>query len=305
MTLPFALPLAWPWLFETTCKSEANRLRCATTLSLSRMHSSRDKAMRRGPSAHGVRQTLSERDEAIIRSVEDYRYMSSGQLELLHFSDQASQPTAARTCRRVLSRLTKLGLLWQLERRIGGVRAGSASYVYGLGALGYRILHEGSPPRQNEPSTQFLDHTLAITGLAVDLHVQERSGSLELLEVATEPKCWRPFTVGLESSETLKPDLFVSLRSGGYEYHWFVEVDLATHSAASVLRKCAIYQKYWQTGIEQDRSGVFPKVLWVTPYTRRQALIRRSISASRQLHPDLFQVCSREAAVACLTGEES
>jgi len=114
MTLPLALPLAWPYPPKTTCKSEPNCSLRATTLSLSRMHSSKDKEVRRGLSTQGVRQTLSERDEAIIRSIENYRYMSSVQLELLHFTDQASQPTAARTCRRVLSRLTNLGLLWQL-----------------------------------------------------------------------------------------------------------------------------------------------------------------------------------------------
>ena len=257
----------------------------------------------RGPaSIHRLRQSLGEREQAIIGSVERFRYMSSTQIELLHFTDEATSVTAARKCRRLLERLSRTGLIWRLDRRIGGVRAGSASFVYGLGALGYRILHDGVPPRQHEPSPQFLDHTLAIAQLAVDLSVAAREDSMELLELVTEPSCWRAFSAGLEGNQTLKPDLSIVLRSGGYDYHWFVEVDLASHSATSVVRKCAVYQKYWQTGIEQDKTGVFPRVLWLTPYSRREALIRRSISASRQLNSELFDVCTFETAISRLKG---
>ncbi len=48
--------------------------------------------------------------------------------------------SAARIARRVLARLTELGVLARLERRIGGLRAGSSGYVYYLGPAGQRLV---------------------------------------------------------------------------------------------------------------------------------------------------------------------
>jgi hypothetical protein len=251
-----------------------------------------------------ARDLLSERELAVVNSVDLYRYLTTRQIESLHFYDHASPLTGARTCRRVLERLSRDGLLWRLDRRIGGVRAGSASYVYGLGLMGHRVLHQGQEARsrKREPSTEFLDHTLAVSQLAVDLHEKEREGAIRVHHIDPEPHCWRTFSRGLEGAETLRPDLYAVLSSEGYEYHWFVEVDLSTHSAASVVRKCQLYQSYWQTGTEQDQHGLFPKVLWTAPTQRRVDLLRRVISATQSLNQDLFEICAAEHATHHLTG---
>ena len=258
----------------------------------------------RTPVSHGKEQ-LSERELAVAVSVDCYKHLSAKQIEELHFFGHATPLTGARTCRRLLARLTGAGILWRLERRIGGMRAGSVSYVYGLTPLGRRILLRGESTRirRREPSAEFLDHTLAIAQLAVDLHCLARSGSnIELLEVEPEPGCWRRFPAGLEGTETLKPDLSVALKAGDYDYRWFVEVDMATHSAAAVLRKCRQYQRYWQAGVEQERSGLFPRVLFVAPTERRAALLERTTKAARHLNRELFAVSTTEHALDCLTG---
>jgi hypothetical protein len=198
-------------------------------------------------------------------------------------------------------------VLWRLDRRIGGVRAGSVSFVYALGPLGYRVLRDkgGARIRRHEPSAEFLDHTLAVAQLAVDLHRLARSGRIDLVDIEPEPDCWRKFTAGLEGVQILKPDLSVSLRATDYEYHWFVEIDLSTHSAAAVVRKCQLYNRYWSTGIEQDRSGLFPRVLFVTPNARRAGLLERAIGGARQLSAKLFAVTTTADAMECLTGAVS
>jgi hypothetical protein len=228
-------------------------------------------------------------------------------VEELHFFDHATSLSGARTCRRVLERLTNAGALWRLDRRIGGVRAGSASFVYALAPLGHRLLHdgEGSRIRRHEPSAEFLDHTLAIAQVGVDLHCRAHQGDIELIDIQPEPACWRRFSVGLEGRQTLKPDLSVALKAGDYEYHWFIEIDLATHSAMAVLRKCALYQRYWASGSEQDRSGLFPKVLFITPNARRAGLLGRTIAAARQLNASLFAVTTNTEALSLLTGAAS
>lgn len=249
-------------------------------------------------------QQLSERELAVLENVERFRYLSARQIEDLLFFDHASPLTGARTCRRVLRRLTKATALWRLDRRIGGVRAGSSSFVYGLAPLGYRVLHrdEGARVRRREPSLEFLDHTLAIAQIAVDLHCRARTDESEVLDIQTEPACWRKSTVGLEGVQVLKPDLYVALRSGEFDYHWFVEVDCSTHSAAAVVRKCWLYQRYWATGIEQDRSGLFPQMLLVAPTQRRAGLLQRDILAARGLNSELFVVTHVAGALEHLTG---
>jgi hypothetical protein len=254
------------------------------------------------------REHLSQRDLEVADSLDRYRYLGARQIEALHFYGHATPLTGARTCRRVLERLTQVGVVRRLDRRIGGMWAGSVSYVYALAPLGYRLLHddEQSRPRRREPSEEFLDHTLAIAQLAVELHCLARSrGDIDLLEVEPEPHCWRRFTAGLEGTETLKPDLLVALKAGDYDYHWFVEVDLATHSAEAVLRKCQLYQRYWSTGAEQDRSGLFPRVLFVAPSLRRAGMLERTIATARHLNRDLFAVTTTADALDFLTGVTS
>jgi hypothetical protein len=168
------------------------------------------------------------------------------------------------------------------------------------------MLHDGeeSRIRHREPSVAFLDHTLAVAQLAVDLNATAKANDdIDITALEPEPDCWRRFTVGLEGNQVLKPDLYLSLLSGDYDFHWFVEIDMSTHSAASVVRKCQLYQRYWQTGIEQERIGLFPRVIVVTPGERRENQLARSITAARHLNQELFAVVRESEAIAWLTGE--
>lgn len=81
---------------------------------------------------------LSDRDQAILADLERTRVLTGAQLQRLHFTsiDAASQ---ARDRLRVLDRLTNLDLVSMLERRIGGIRAGSAGHIYTLTPAGQRF----------------------------------------------------------------------------------------------------------------------------------------------------------------------
>lgn len=250
-----------------------------------------------------MRRSISEREMAVVADMERFRYLTSKQIEGLHFADLASEETASRTCRRVLRRLARQDALRRLERRIGGLRAGSSSYVYALGPLGHRLLHEGERGHYRflEPSGDFLDHYLQIAELVVDLRTAEREGIIELAHVETEPQCWRTFSKGLSGPGALKPDLALTTASGEYEYRWFVEIDLASHSPAAVVRKCHIYNDYWTTGAEQQRHEVFPKVLILVPSEARAARVQRAMAAVHRLKADLFEVDLLERGAAHIT----
>lgn len=247
---------------------------------------------------------LSQRDLAIIGQVAELRLMSACQIEAIHFpiTEHTSDLAAARAARRVLERLSRDRLLVRLDRRIGGVRAGSASYVYVLGHVGQRVLELGGPrKRLREPSITFTDHTLAVSQLVVDLILAERDKALELVECQAEPACWRRYT-GNRGMEVLRPDLFVVIASSEYEYRWFVEQDMGTEHLPTLLQKCRAYDDYYRTGIEQRATRVFPRVCWVVPDQRRVSQLMDKIEGSDRLSTAMFVATTPEGAVTVLSG---
>lgn len=249
-----------------------------------------------------LRERLSERDLEIIRSVAEHRFLTTRQLEALHFADHASELAGARVCRRVLARLTDERLLARLERRVGGVRAGSASFVYALGAIGGRLL-DGQRRRITEPSTTFLTHTLAVAQAHVELVQAVRNGQLELVAVDVEPKCWRRYVGPGGAREVLRPDLYVVTGSGEFEDCWFFEIDCDTESPLALRRKCRAYEAYWRSGREQAAHGAFPLVVWVVPDDGRARQLQQVVGSTRGLKHDLFRVTTAPNLVELLTGD--
>lgn len=230
--------------------------------------------------------------------------MSARQIEVVHFpvGEHETDAAAARASRRCLERLARDRLLVRLERRIGGVRAGSGSFVYALGPVGHRVLRREQPrPRYREPTALFVDHTLAVAQLVVDVTVAARAGSVELLGCQAEPRCWRQFT-STSGLTTLRPDLFVSVGVGEFEHRWFCEADRGTEHLPALIRKCRHYEAYYATGTEQAIHGVFPRVCWLVPDARRAERFRKAIDADGRLTDALFVVATTDQALEVLKG---
>lgn len=254
---------------------------------------------RRGLEA--LRSQLSQRDLAVVASVERFKMVRSRHVEALHFFDHATALTAARTARRTLERLVGHRVLTRLGRRIGGVRAGSAGFVYALGPVGHRLLRDDATRRWREPSEAFVNHTLAIADLAVAVITADREDVTELVDLETEPTCWRAYTT-LAGAATVRPDLYLVTARGDTEWSWFIEIDLGTESATAIARKARVYNDYYNTGIEVDRRGVFPKVLFVADTHRRAGLVKRAIANTSRINRALFAVTTNNAALAIVTG---
>ncbi len=252
-----------------------------------------------------LRERLSERDLQIIRQVGELRLMSARQIQAIHFPDaeHENRLAATRARQRVIERLGRERLLTPLERRIGGVRAGSAGLVLALGPIGWRVLSSGGPrQRAYEPTLRFVDHTIAITQLVVDATIASRDGLMDILELQPEPRCWRHLA-GFGGRRLLRPDAYLALGVGGYELRWFVEMDRATESLPVVLRKCHLYATYYQSGKEQSLSGgVFPRVCWIVPDERRAQQIKDAIAGDRKLLDRLFVVTTDASALGVLSG---
>lgn len=256
-----------------------------------------------------VADTINSRDHAVLLSIEQHQFLAARHIESLHFAGIA--PTArSRIARRTLGRLRDLRVIGVLERKVGGIKAGSEGLTYFVDTVGDRILHHRAGQRArriHEPSARFLKHRLAIADLHVALVLADRNGDLELVDSAVEPAAWRTFVGVGAARRTLKPDLYAETGTDtGLVHAWFIEVDLGTESIPTLLRKCHEYEAYRQTGIEQDHHGSFPLVLWsVTHHDpakaehRRQALAE-AIAADRRLTAALFRIVAPEGALALL-----
>jgi Replication-relaxation len=251
-----------------------------------------------------LREHVSGRDLAIVQQVSELRLMSAAQIGAVHFTlNGHDNPAAAsRAAQRVLARLVRDHLLARLERRVGGVRAGSAGYIYALGSVGQRLLNPSDGRRRShEPRAGFLDHTLAASQLVVDVTRASRSGRFELLTLQSEPRCHRTFAAA-GGSALLKPDLFVSLGVGDMEHRWFIEVDRGNESLTVVIQKCGTYDAYYQSGKEQAAHGVFPRVCWIVPDKARADQIISKIRRNQRLLDQMFEAAVSSDVVEILGG---
>jgi protein involved in plasmid replication-relaxation len=253
---------------------------------------------------------LSARDEAVLLAVTRLRFMSGRQLERLCFSQPDADTVAtARAARRSLLRLTELGLLDRLERRVGGVRRGSAGFVYYLAPWGQRLavlcgwLPERRRRRSLAPGTLFVRHALAVAELHVRLREADRAKRFELLELTAEPACHRRFAGVGGQRLMLKPDSFVVVASGQWQDNFMVEIDRGTEGSRTLERQLRLYAAYYATGQEQAERGVFPRVLWLAPDARRVQVI---VEAAASLPADtwqLFQVARFDEAIQTIAGD--
>lgn len=290
--VPAAVPAAWSSRSAPAPPSGTpGRTRATTTTHVQHAVSSHRRAGRRQLSA--VRDSLSARDWQALQAVARHRYLTTRQVEGFCFFGHATPLTAARVARRVLRRLASLRVLVPLERRIGGVRAGSSSFVWRVGPVGDRLLRElntAARRRQREPGRLFLDHCLAVADAHLAIVQAHRGGDLELLDAQTEPDCWRPYT-GLGGARlVLQPDLYVVTGAGEYEDHWFVEVDRGSEHPQRLLAKCRKYQDYRRTGSEQAEHGSFPLVVWIMHGRAQADRLATAIDDDRDLDERLFRV---------------
>lgn len=244
---------------------------------------------------------LTELDRAVAGFVRDVRLCSGGQLVRRFWPGGESD---RRRAARALRRLADWQVLERLPRQIGGVRAGSQGYLYALGPAGVRILAAGQAARRRDvPGERHIAHTVAATEVVVALHQAQAAGRLELLEVQSEPACWRGFQGPLGARLTLKPDLFVRVGVGSLEDRWQIEVDLATESVPTIREKARRYVQHFRAGTEQARHGVYPRTLWAAPTDQRCQQITRALGGLPPATWELFRVCRLDQVTRVLETE--
>lgn len=249
---------------------------------------------------------LTDRDIRVLEDLERFRLLTTRQLQRMHFptapfGTHSTASSATRGTTRVLGRLERLGAIARLDRRIGGIKHGSALAIWQIGPAGDRYLRarrgESIRRRYDEPGLTFVEHQLAVADIAVSVIEQAGAARFDLLELELEPACWRAFSGTANTAITLKPDLLVVTADESTETHTFVEVDRGTEHLPAVLRKCRTYQRYADTGVEQAARGLFPAVVWIVPDAVRAAKIRTAISGDKALQDGVFWITIPEQAL--------
>ncbi|HYM46570.1 MAG TPA: replication-relaxation family protein [Solirubrobacteraceae bacterium] len=249
-----------------------------------------------------VSREMTDRDWQVLTFVSGCRLASSRQLIRRYWQTNDREASQARAGRRALKRLADWRVLDPLPRRVGSRRAGSESIVYGVGRLGRRLLaaRGQTGPRLEAPGALYVAHTLAATELVVTLHEADRDRVLELIEIQSEPACWRSFPGAAAARLTLKPDLYVRVGAGAdSEDRWMIEVDLATEASGTIRAKATRHIAYYRSAAEP----VHPRVLWAVPDHRRAEQIADVLHRLPDIARRLFSVCLHDEVAAFLASE--
>jgi hypothetical protein len=204
--------------------------------------------------------------------------LTGTQLDRLLTEPDTTAETTARVRRRIMTRLSGLGLVRMLDRRIGGARAGSAGHVYTLTSAGHTFLalHRGQPApgrirRSLTPSALFLNHALAVSEIYVQLTEASSTGRFRVAHFRAP--AWWP----LGDSLYLRPDAYLVLDTGRYSDCWWLEIDRATEPLPRVRDKYRDYLDH-AVGGGTGPDGALPRVLLTTPTPKRCAAIFQLIS---------------------------
>jgi Replication-relaxation len=251
-----------------------------------------------------IRSGLTEEERAVLYFLSTVRLATGFQIARRLWAAPSPTDPRARSARRALARLERHRVIERLGRRLGGVRGGSSSIVYGLGTAGRRLLSaSGQARRLGTPGDRHVAHTLAVTELGVALGEAMLAGRLELIETQAEPDCWRAFLGPMGARVVLKPDLFLRLGAGDHEDRWFVEVDRATEASATIRTKALGYLAHLRSGDEQHAHGVYPRVLWTAPDIRRREQLTAILGRLPDPAPRLFTVWLFDEVVGRLIAE--
>lgn len=227
---------------------------------------------------------LTRRDELILLSVYQNRFMRRDQIQRLYFP-RASLPA-------VNMRLKKLYEHRFLDRLSKPVAIGSAQAVYALSGkgavtvasiLGIDISQVVWKRDHNRVEFLFLEHTLAVSEFKVNLDLALKANKDPKLafyqreERSLQARVADPR--GIKKYLVVAPDAFFGLQTAKGKSYFYLEVDLGTESLKRFSEKVMAYKEYWRSGRYTANTGFNHfRVLTVAESEKR---LRNLIEATR------------------------
>lgn len=210
-----------------------------------------------------------------------------------------------RAARRALLRLTEWRVLARLERRMGGLGRGSASFTYAPDVAGHRLLAmRGSARRPHLPRPAMWRHALTVAETYALLQECVHDTELSVRRWEGEPECWRRFTAANGERVIVKPDAHVVVQGVGYSDLFFLEADTGSQSRTVIRAKLSAYRRLASSGVVQHaEDGVFPAVVFVTTTTARHGVLAALIEELPEAARRMFAVTLVQDAGRLLSGE--
>lgn len=232
---------------------------------------------------------ITNREMAILGTVEMLGLVTGAQIERVHFGNLAGRSrTVVRW--RVLRRMTLARLL-----RVYPLRTGSHAYT--LGPVGERLIRQrdglsGTRPARPRslPSLHLIRHSLAISELIVSVIADARAHGATV-DAATEPACWWTPDAG----PVIRPDAYLAITADAHTDHWWIEVDQATETVATVLRQLGAYAEFARYG-NGGPGGVIPRVVVSVPTQARARAVSGALSRVGDHPQGLITVTIADAA---------
>lgn len=222
---------------------------------------------------------LAEREREIVQLVGRFKQLTTKQIKALAFPDQPYNPQA-RYLRRLLEN-KMLALVTEPLR--GGVRGGSAQYVYQLGKRGREMYGWG----RRGHSIVINHHQLRVVEAYIALFEADRRGDIRLLHWSTEPDCHISF-----GGITLKPDMYVDIayqQNGNWLRNTFwLEIDLGTEHKRQILEKISTYKLAYEVSGDYPLDK-YPTTVWLATRDDRASELIYWLKYVRDL-PDIFRV---------------
>jgi len=226
--------------------------------------------------------TLPPRDRQVIRGLDAFRQLTTGQVRRLVFH----AATSRTTCDRALKRLFDDGYIRQVVRNrpVGGSHGGSGEYVWALTRKGRNLAGDTGRGRRHY---QDRHHTLSIAEVYIRAVEEQRRGDLTIGTAVTEPDCWQ-VVGGIQ----LEPDMYLELErpSTGRTARLWCEIDLGTESPSRLRERFARYIG----ALDRSRGelAVFPLVVFLADDDARVHEIAKLISKLDEQDQRLFRSLS-------------
>ena len=246
----------------------------------------------------GKEQGLTEKDLTIIYITILLRSVSMDQIyRLLYLPNNMTQ----RACQIRVQILIEKKLLSKLERRIGGYARGSAITVMSPGPLTSRYINAKHRYFLTATGGHLITHSLTIAEIFTQILEADINKRFKLIRIQTEPACWREYRFFNHPADKLKPDLYVVIKHENITYKWFIEIDCGTHGKTKLQEKAWYYEKYFLDCLEQRKTGILPKTLWITLDPDRAKYVLSCVSKTNRYVPGLCESVSIDKFIPKLT----
>ncbi|WP_229070810.1 replication-relaxation family protein [Actinoplanes sp. DH11] len=214
---------------------------------------------------------LTDRDRAVLSTLDEHRVMTTDQLTRLHFP-------STRTCQNRLRALLHLGLLDRFRYARTGGGAYPWNWVLGLHGAWYAAGTNGYPlPTQRTHRDRILRlstyprlrHQLMTNEFGVRLaHAAHRDSTVRLQRWWSERTATSRFL-------RIRPDAHGLWTAGASTVGWFLECDMGTESLPTLIAKLDAYRTLAAAG-----GPAYPVLFWL-PNAQREANLQTLLRRQR------------------------